>query len=154
MSVKFTERTTGSMVVTSELNALAADSAAVVSTALSNDTTDERNLMADFIVSIAEQASARTAAGTVSLIIVPTVNANTGDYATLATASNYVARLADGTPATFELDAAVTARVLTVSGVQLPNSNYYVGVLNETGQALAATANTIFKSGDYTTDNV
>lgn len=154
MSVKFTERTTGSNVVTTELNALADDAAAVVSTALSNDASTERDFLADFIVTIATQASARAASGTISMVIVPVVNATVGDYATLATASNYVARYADGTPVTVELDAAVTSRVMTLSGVQIPNCDYHVGILNETGQALAATGNTVFKSGNYTTDNV
>lgn len=154
MSVQFTERTTGSSAVTTELDALADDTAAVISTALSNGASDERDLLVDFIVYLAAQSSARDAAGTVSLIIVPVVNSVTGDYSTLATASNYVARYADGTAVTFELDAAVTARTLTATGVQVPNCTFYLGLLNETGQALAATGNSIFKSGNYTTDNV
>ena len=153
MTLKFTERTTGATVVSTELNALADDTAALISTPLSNDASDERNLLADFIITLAVQASARSSAY-ISLVIVPEVNSTYGDTATLLTAGNYIARYADGTQCKLALDAAVTARTLTLSGVQIPNANYKVGLLNETGYALAATSNTIWKSGNYSTDNV
>ena len=58
MSVQFIERTTGASVVSTELNALADDTAALISTPLSNDASDERDLLADFLIIIAEQAGA------------------------------------------------------------------------------------------------
>lgn len=153
MALKYTERTTGVSIVTTELNSLADDTAALITTPLSNDASTERELFADFIVAIAEQGSARDAAGTVSLLIVPEVNSTYGDTATLATAGNYVARTADGSAVELVLDAAVTARTMTFANVRLPNANYKVGLLNETGQALAATGNSIFMSGAYSTEN-
>lgn len=160
MTLKFTERDTGTTVVTTELNSLADDTAALISTALSNDASTERDLFADFSISLAVQGSARDASAQVSLMIVPEIASAYGDVsgadvtANLKLTANYIARAADGTAATFDLDAAVTARVITVAGIQIPNANYKVGLLNETGQALAATGNTITKSGNYSSADV
>lgn len=146
--VLYTERTTGTTVVSTELNALANDTAALVSTALSNDASDERNLLADFMIVIAEQALARDG-GAISLLIVPEVNSTYGDVATVQTALIHIAHRDDGTTCSFVLDSAVTARTITVSNVKIPNGNFKVGLLNESGQALAATGSSIFMTGKY-----
>lgn len=146
--IKYTERTTGSSIVTTELNALANDTAALISTALSNDASDERNLMADFMIVIPEQGGARDG-GAISLLIISEVNSTYGDCATVKTALIHVAHRDDGTLCSFVLDSAVTARTITVSNVKLPNSNFKVGLLNESGQALAATGNSIWMTGRY-----
>ena len=152
--LRYTEATTGSTVVSSELNSLADDTAALVATALSNDASDERKLLANVLVIIAEQGSARDSGADVALIIVPEVNSTYGDVATLATAENYIAVNSAGAQAVIELDAAVTARSMTFANVVLPNSNYKIGLLNRTGQALAAAGNSIFMSGTFSTDDV
>jgi hypothetical protein len=154
MTAKYTERTTGANIVTTELNSLADDTAALISTALSNDASDERNLLADFLITLAVQDSARASDATISLLVVPEVNSTYGDTATLKTATNYIARTADGTAVTLTLDAAVSGRSMTVASVQLPNANYKVGLLNATGQALASSGNIIFKTGNYSSDDV
>jgi hypothetical protein len=46
--VNFTEAGTGAAVVTAELNTLADDAAAIAATALSNDASTERKLLANF----------------------------------------------------------------------------------------------------------
>ena len=153
MSLKYTERTAATSIVTSELNSLTDDTAALITTPRENGDSTARNLLADYRITVAEQGSARGADAEVSLLIVPEVNATYGDTATLRTASNYIARLADGSAATFALDAAVTAREITVSGVQVPNGDYQVGLLNATGQALAATGNVIYETGRYSTED-
>ena len=145
--VLYTERTTGAAVVTTELNALANDTAAVGS-ALSNDASDERNLLADFMIVIPEQGGARDG-GATSLLIVPEVNSTYGDVASVKTALIHVAHRDDGTLCSFVLDSAVTARTITIQNVKLPNANFKVGLLNESGQALAATGNSIWMSGKY-----
>jgi hypothetical protein len=148
--VKFSEAGTGAAVVTAELNSLADDTAVLSSTTYSNDSSTERALLANFLIAIAEQGGARAGSPCqVSLLIVPEVNGVFGDAATLATAGNYIARRADGSACTFALDAAVTARSLTASSVQLPNSNYKVGLLNESGQAFAASGNSVWMSGSF-----
>ena len=145
--VLYTERTTGAAVVTTELNALANDTAAVGS-ALSNDASDERNLLADFMIVIPEQGGARDG-GAISLLIVPEVNSTYGDVASVKTALIHVAHQDDGSLCSFVLDSAVTARTITISNVKLPNADFKVGLLNESGQALAATGSSIWMSGKY-----
>ena len=148
--IKFTEAGTGASVVTAELNSLADDAAALASTALSNDASAERKTLANFLITIAEQGGARAGSPCrMALLIVPEVNAVYGDVAALVNAGNYVARYADGTQCYINLDAAVTARAFSLSGVQLPNANYKVGLLNESGQALAASGNSVWMSGTY-----
>ncbi len=153
MTAKFTEATTGEAVTISALATLA-DDAAALSSALSNDASPERNTLSNFLIAVGTQGSARSGTpNQVSLLIVPEVNTVYGDVATLETASNFIALYDNGDPVTFALDAAVTARNLTACGVRLPNANYKVGVLNETGQAFAGT-NSVFQAGNYAMDDV
>lgn len=150
--VRFTEATTLAPIVTTELNSLADNAAAVDSDILSNDASTERNTLANFCVVIATQGGARDASAQVSLLIVPegySASAYTDAVAALKNANDYIAKRADGSAVTWTLDAATTARELTAAGVQIPNCNYKVGLLNESGQALAASGNIIYKSGDY-----
>jgi hypothetical protein len=100
------------------------------------------------MIVIAEQAGARDG-GAISLLIVPEVNSTYGDVATVQTALIHIAHRDDGTTCSFVLDSAVTARTITVSNVKIPNGNFKVGLLNESGQALAATGSSIFMTGKY-----
>lgn len=152
MTLKYTEATTGAAVTISTLQTLADDTAGL-SAAYSNDASTERQTLSNFLIQVGTQGGARDASATVSLLIVPEVNSLYGDTATLLTAQNFYARYADGTDVTFTLDAAVTARDLTACGVQIPNGNYKIGVLNETNQAFAG-VNAVFKTGDYSVDDV
>ena len=153
MTAKFTEATTGSAVTISGLATLADDTAAV-SAAQSNDASNERHTLTNFMIAVGTQGSARAGSpNQVSLLIVPEVNAAYGDVATLETAGNFIAQYDNGDPVTFTMDAAVTARNLTACGVRLPNGNYKVGVLNETGQAFAGT-NSVYQTGNYAMDDV
>jgi len=91
----------------------------------------------------------------VSLLIVPDDGAGTFPTTDpLATAENYIARYADGTAATFTSDTTAGAFVHVATGIQLPNANYKVGLLNHSGAALAASGNTIQASGTYSVDDV
>ncbi len=153
MTAKFTEALTGAAVTLSALQTLA-DDTADVSAALSNDASTERNTLTNFLIAVGTQGGARAGSpNQVSLLIVPEVNGTYGDTATLLTAGNFIAQYDNGDPVTFTMDAAVTARNLTAAGVRLPNSNYKVGILNETGQAFAGT-NSVFQTGDYSLDDV
>lgn len=152
--VLYTESTTGASVMSTLLNSLA-DDAAALSDALSNDASTERRLLANFSVSIALQGGARTGSPCrVSLLVVPEINGVYPDVATLLTAGNCVARTSDGTACQANLDAATTARVVSFANVQLPNGNYKVGLLNETGQALAASGNVIWQTGTFSTASI
>lgn len=149
--VRYTEATTLTSKVTTELNSLADDASALISTELSNDASTERESYANFAVSIAAQGAARDAAGSVSLLIVPAGlnDEYTDAIAAVAIAQNYYARDRDGNAVTWVLDAATTTRDVSWAGVRLPNANYKIGLVNETGQALAASGNIIYMSGTY-----
>lgn len=152
MAINYTEAGTGAAVTISTLQTLADDTAGL-SAAYSNDASAERQTLSNFLIQVGTQGGVRDASAQVSLLIVPEVNALYGDTATLLTAGNYIARYADGTAVTFLLDAATTARDLTAAGVQIPNGNYKIGVLNETNQDFAG-VNVVYKTGDYTIDDV
>lgn len=160
MSVKYVERTTGAQAMSTEMDALADNRVAVATSALSNDVSTERNLRADFLLYLDTQGGARDASAQVSLLILPEVNstypevAGADATADLVLSAGYIAKDADGNDCTRTLDAAVTARNVVFAGVQLPNANYKPAILQETNQALAATSNTLWKSGDYTVDDV
>lgn len=154
---RFTEATTLTSIVTTELNALADNASALDTDELSNDASTERNMLADFAVTIATQGSARDSSAAISLLIVPaglSAGVYTDAIADIKLANNYIARRADGTAATYTLDAATTDREVVFSGVQIPNGNYKVGLLNASGYALAASGSIIYKSGDYSTTYV
>ena len=155
MTMKYTEATAAGTVVSTELNSLADDAAALASAAIENGDSTNRYTHANFSISLAAQGSARAADAQVSLLIVPDVGGSVfGDVATLKTAQNGVARDSFGNAMTFSLDAATTARVITLANVVLPNGNFKVGLLNESGQALGASANTIAMTGKFGFTNV
>ena len=150
--VRYTEATTLTSRVTSELNSLASGGGpALVSTALSNDASTERATFTNVTVVLAAQAGARTAGDSVSLLVVPAGVADpySGVAAASAIAANYIARDRTGTAVTWTLDPATTARELTWANVQLPNSDYKVGLINNTTQNLASSGNAIYTSGSF-----
>lgn len=145
MALKYTAENSIVTVLSSGLDALA-DGALAVSSALSNDDAAEREIWAEFEVYVAEQASARSSA-TLELLILPTVDGtNYPDAVYGATADNYSVK-------TWNLDAAVTARYLTVTDIKLPPGDYKVAIVNDTGYALAATGSTV-KMKTYSYENV
>lgn len=159
MATKYTERGAGSAVTISDLNTLPDDDIAISdAVALDNSTSANRNIYADFNINIAAQGSARASDAQVSLIILPSVNSAFPDASgstssgTVSLASNYIAKV-DGTNVTFDLDEVTTARVLNVSGVQLPNAPFKIAILNKTGQAFTGT-NSVYMSAAYSLDDV
>ena len=150
---KYTEATTLASIVTSELDSLANDTAALISTELSNDASTERDLFANFAVTIATQGSARNsgASNKIHLLVVPE-GLSAGVYTDAIVAgvdSNYIARDVHGEQVTWTLDDATTDRELTWPNVRIPNCDYSVGLLNESSQALAAQGNIIYMSGTF-----
>lgn len=138
MSSKYAAKDSAATVLSTELNSLGDGSNKITGTALSNDAaTTERDLFADFSLSLAAQASARSAGATVDLYIIPEVDgvfAYGGD--TLDPSANHYR-------GAFRFDAATTARVDVIEGVRLPNSDYHVLLINETGQSFAASGNAL-----------
>ena len=156
MTAKYTEATTAASIVSTELNSLADDTAALGSSAQSNDASTERCTLATFYIVVAAQTARDSGASNiVSLLIVPEVGTGVyGDTATLLTAGNSIAQYEDGSAVSFVLDDAVTARTFTAAGVKIPNGNFKVGLLNTSSQALAASGNSISMTGAYSYDDV
>jgi len=121
--------------LSTELNSLADATNSATSSAKSNDASStERRLYANVEIYIATQGSARAGDANVSLYIIPEVDdANYGDAANY---QNYYA-------GSISLDAATTARYNILRNVLLPPSDFKVMLRNDTGQALAASANTV-----------
>ncbi len=123
-------------VLTTELNSLANGSYTAASTAIDN--TSNCYLFADFELVLAAQGSARSAGATVSLYIVSSLDGtNYGDAPVSGTTSPSVV---------WSLDAATTARRLSgpeSKDVPIPPGKFKIYALNSTGQALAASANTV-----------
>lgn len=138
MATRYTAKDSASNVLTTELNSLGDGSNKITGSALSNDAaTTERELFADFMLSIATQGSARDSGATVDLYIIPEVN---GTYAYGGDALDPARKHYRGS---FEFDAATTARVDIIEQVKLPMSDYYVLVQNGTGQAFASSGNVL-----------
>jgi len=140
MSSKYTTLGLLLSAATTELNALADDTAAAGSI-YDNSTGIPLGRVE---VSLAAQATARDATAQVSLLIIPEGTSTLyGDISTLRTAQSNIAETVTGKAATWLLDAAVTARVLGIDGIRVPHGNFKWGLLNESSQALAATGSTI-----------
>lgn len=124
--------------LTTELNSLADSTSdttgfSAVSAEISNETDLYQYINLELV--IAAQGSARSAGAFVAVYI-----NFAADGATYDDASNK----AFGTLlATFGLDAATTARRLTRANLPIPPLDFKLYVLNDTGQAFAASANTL-----------
>ena len=118
--------------LTTELNALANNANTAASAAIDNTTL--LYPYADIEIVVGAQGSARTAGAVVKVFMTVRTDAtNFGD--TNETTAELVA--------VFPLDAATTARRLTRRSIPLPPEQYKLFARNETGQALAATLNTV-----------
>jgi hypothetical protein len=120
-------------VLSTALNALA-NGAGVLSGVISNTT--ERDLFADFELFVGF-ASAPTALTIVELYIVPTVDgANYDDTTGTVPPTN-------GWGDVFPVRAQTAGHYLIVRGMELPPQDFKVFLRNSTGQAFAATLNTL-----------
>lgn len=138
MAQKWTSRESEENVLTTEMNSLANGARAITSAALSNDATNERFPYADLELSLAEQGTARSAGAYVEVYFLVELDA-----------TNYVFGGSSLTPPSnalvgvFPFDAAVTARVNILTHLLLPQANFHVLVINQTGQAFASSGNTL-----------
>lgn len=102
------------------------------------DNSGNGDMYADFELLLAEQGSARSAGAFVALYILPSVDGTNFCYG-----GDSLDPPANTWRANFPLDAAVTARYTTITHVLLPAGKFKILVMNETGQAFAATGNTL-----------
>ncbi len=113
--------------LTTDLNSLANGSASAASAALDN--TSNLDLYHDLTLTVAAQGSARSAGATVSVYLVMALDGTNYDDANASTAELV---------AVFSLDAATTARQATRRDVPVPPGLFKYFVVNNTGQAFAA----------------
>lgn len=135
---KWAEPTAISTLLSTEMNSLGNGSNKITTTAHDNTGANNRYMYADFEFYIAEQASARSAGAFVALYILPSV-----DGTNFAYGGDSLDPASDKWRANFQFDAVVTARYGTIEGILLPNAKFHVLVMNETGQAFAASGNTL-----------
>jgi hypothetical protein len=121
--------------LTTELNSLANGSNKIMTSSIDNTTTG--HLFAAVEMSVATQGSARSAGAYIALYIVKSV-----DGTNFEMGSDSVTPGANALVGVFPFDAATTARRVAII-VQLPPTKYYYLVQNQTGQALAASGNTL-----------
>jgi hypothetical protein len=121
--------------LTTEVNSLASGSNKIMTSSLDNTTTG--HLFAAVEMKLATQGSARSAGAYVALYIVKSVDGTNfemgGDALTPA---------ASALAGVFPYDAATTARQVAII-VQIPPTKFYFLVQNNTGQAFAASGNTL-----------
>lgn len=121
--------------LTTELNALA-DGANKLGGEIDN--TANGDMYMDVELYVAAQGSARSSGAYVALYILPSVDGTNfcyGGDSLDPPATTWVANL--------PLDAATTARYVTATHILLPAGKFKILVMNETGQALAATGSTL-----------
>lgn len=144
MAGKYTAESTIATALSTELNSLANAGISSASPALSNDGTGERDFFGNFEIYIAAQGTNRSAGASISLYVIPEVDDTNYGSSVGECLDNYFA----GSVAVD--DAALAARYIILEGVKLPPSDFKVVLKNDTGQAFAASGNTVkFKRHGY-----
>jgi hypothetical protein len=138
-TIKFAAPAAAESVLTTELNSLANAAGTAASAAISNDAAGELYLYGDFEVYLAAQASNRAAGARVDLYILIELdgtNYGSGGSSPLPPMSAFIGSL--------QFDSGATAaRYAHLRQVQLPPTDFKVVAVNNTGQALASSNNTV-----------
>ncbi len=152
MPRRYTAEETIATALSTELNSLANGSITALSSEITNDSAATRFPYMEVELVIATQGLARTAGAFCALYLVSEVDdTNYPDVATSTTGNEFMNAYY---VASFPLDAATTARRLTIKQIDLPPSKFKLALSNATGQALAASSNTLkyrMYSDTYTT---
>ena len=125
-------------ILTTTLNALASGSNKITASVVSNDAVAELDVYADFELYLSTQGSARDLGAYVEMFLLPLVDGTNPPYG-----GDSLDPPGTMWVGNFIFDAAVTARYSHLRGILLPPFDFHVLVINETGQALAGTLNTL-----------
>lgn len=120
--------------LSTELNALANAGFSAASAAIDNETGLFRFI--DLEIVIAAQGAARSAGAIIEIYLEKSIDGtNFDDRALTDFVSNFLC--------SFQLDAAVTARRLSLANIEIPPLQFKLTARNNTGQALAASGSTL-----------
>jgi len=119
--------------LSTELNSLANNANCAASSAIDNTTNLDLEMEVELV--LAAQGAARSTGAQVFLYIVRSIDGGS-NYSDVLESINDIA-------ATFTLDAATTARREVKSDIRIPPGFFKLYVRNATGQAFAASGNTI-----------
>lgn len=123
--------------LTTELNSLA-DAGNKLGAKIDNEADGENEMFLDVELYVSTQGSARDAGAYIELYLLSSVDGTNFGYG-----SDSLDPPASSLLDVFLLDAATTARYLTLANLQLPPLDFKLLLINNTGQAFAATANTL-----------
>jgi hypothetical protein len=136
MVSKYTAQEASANVLTTALNSLANGANKITSTAISNDDAAERDLFGTFRLSLATQ-STRDANAYVEMYFLP------GEDGTFAYGGDSLDPAPEHLVHIFNFDEATTAREQVSGLINFPSGDFHVLLINETGQAFAASGNTL-----------
>jgi hypothetical protein len=137
MANKYTARSTVAVVLTTELNGLTNGSVSALSATQDNATAGLRFPLAQVEINLSAQATNRVAGAYVAVYFIPEVDGTNFGTTTGECLDNYLVGSCSVN------SAALTAVTLILDRVRVPVGNYKVVLKNGTGQALAATGNTV-----------
>jgi len=123
--------------LTTELDGLA-DAGNILGPTIDNETDGSNELYASLELYLAAQASARTDGATVDVYLLPSVDGTNYCYG-----SDTLDPPLSAYAGSFVLDAATDARYVALPNVSAPPLKFKLLVINNTGQSLAATGNTL-----------
>ena len=131
-TLQYTSPLTEENLLTTTLNSLA-DAGRVLSAAFSNDAAGERYLFGDFELDLAVQGTARSAGAYCALSIVYSIDGTNFTYGSASLVPPATTQVG-----VFLLDAAVTTRIVHLTGIPLRPFDFKVILENQTGQAFAS----------------
>ncbi len=137
MANKYTARSTAVTVLTTELNGLTNGSVSTLSATQDNTTAGLRFPLAQVEINLAAQATNRAIGAYVAVYFIPELDGTNFGTTTGECLDNYFV----GSAAVNS--AALTAATMILDRVRVPVGNYKVALKNVTGQAFAATGNTV-----------
>jgi len=124
-------------VMSTELNSITNSSNAISGT-ISNDASTELDDWVTFDLSLAAQGTARNSTARVELYILYTLDGTNFTFGSASLDPPATAWVAD-----FPFDAATTARTVVLGPILLLPFDFQAVIINETGQTLAASGNTL-----------